>query len=251
MAKSVVGLYNDEILLSFDEKEHCYSVEGRKDHPNGVSQLIKETLGMSPAIGQWMANTSVDARDAGMPSKEAKLAHRIVSKEAATIGKEVHAFAERALIEQRVSLPQDPAAQRGAQAFLTWLHATDIRPIDVERFVFSRQHYYAGRCDFYGEIAGKTCVLDLKTSSGLYREMNFQLAAYAIAIEEELGVKIDQGWIIRLDKKTGKCEPYPVPLTQTLKKGFLMIRDLHRILEYNDKLIEEVKQNGLSRQAAA
>ena len=205
---------------------------------------------MSPAIGQWMANTSVDARDAGMPSKEAKLAHRIVSKEAATIGKEVHAFAERALIEQRVSLPQDPAAQRGAQAFLTWLHATDIRPIDVERFVFSKQHYYAGRCDFYGEITGKTCVLDLKTSSGLYREMPLQLAAYAIAIEEELGVKIDEGWIIRLDKKTGKCEPWKIPLTKTLKDAFLDLRQLHKSLQYTERLLEEVKSNGL-RQAAA
>ena len=53
MSKSVVGLYNDEILISLDEKEHCYSIEGRSDHPNGVTQLIKETLGTSPALMQW------------------------------------------------------------------------------------------------------------------------------------------------------------------------------------------------------
>ena len=250
MAKSVVGLYNDEILLSFDEKEHCYSIEGRKDHPPGVTSIIKETLGTSMGIAQWMANVAVDARDAGMPSKEAKLAHRTISKTATNIGKTVHAWAKRALLEPVLPpLPEDPQARKGCEAFRDWLRATDLGTIHSEMLCFSREHYYAGTLDLLS-IGRKTSLLDLKTSSDVYREMPLQLGGYAICVEEMMGLKIDEGWIVILDKLTGRCKPYPVPITQKLKQTFIHLRDLHRDLPYLDKLTEEVKSNGL-RQAAA
>jgi CRISPR/Cas system-associated exonuclease Cas4 (RecB family) len=173
--------------------------------------------------------------------QEAKSAHRKFSKSATDIGKEVHAFAERALVEQRVTMPQDPQARLGAEAFLGWLHSTEIKPISIERMLFSKAHFYAGTCDFYGHINGELCVMDLKTSSGLYREMPIQLAAYAVALEEETGEHIDHSWIVRLDKKTGKCEPHYIPLRQSLKNAWLAVLEAYRATKLADELVEEVK----------
>src|SRR4029077_10413652 len=127
-----------------------------------------------------------------------------------------------------------------------WYHKTKINCVQSERMVFSKHWYYAGTCDFYGFIDGKRCVMDLKTSSGLYPEMLLQIAAYAIAITEETGEPINDGWIVRLCKKTGKCEPYHIPITNGLKDAFLRVRETHEAMQKVEQQTEEVKTNGLS-----
>ncbi len=257
-----VSLYGGDVRLTFDDALHAYTA-----HLKNTSALtdgkfvpgVTKILGCldKPALIQWAANmagdyplvefdrqqlSSIDRDGLAYLCKEAKTAHRKFSKAATDIGKEVHAFAERALVDQRVKMPIDPQARKGAEAFLGWLHATDMQPINIERMCFSQTHWYAGTCDFYGHINGDMAVMDLKTSSGLYPEMLFQLAAYAIAISEETGERIDHGWIIRLDKKTGRCEPHYIPLRQKLKSGFLSVKAAYDATKVADALVDEVKQ---------
>ncbi len=80
--------------------------------------------------------------------------------------------------------------------------------------------------------------------------MLFQLAAYAIAISEETGERIDHGWIIRLDKKTGKCEPHYIPLRQKLKSGFLSVKAAYDATKIANELVDEVKQASKSGEKA-
>ena len=249
----LVQLYGGEVTLEFDDKLHAYRWREKDLLVSGVTKIIG--ILDKPALVQWAANMASEyvlgevAKHLWPPTedrleeicKEAKTAHRKFSKSATDIGKAVHAFAERALVEHRIRLPEDPQTRKGAEAFLTWLHATDMQPINVERMCFSRTHWYAGTCDFYGHINGDLCVMDLKTSSGLYPEMLFQLAAYAIAISEETGERIDHGYIVRLDKKTGKCEPHYVPLRQSLKSGFLDVKKAYDATKVADALADEVK----------
>lgn len=233
-----ISLYGGEVTLTFDPDAHCYRWVEKNMPVDGVTSILKVLD--KPALVQWAANMAVGhivegVNDIGLEHiddtsfeelcTEAKTAHRKLSKSAADIGSEVHRFAERALIEQRVMLPENPQSRKGAEAFMGWLHAHNIRPISVERIIFSRTWYYAGTCDFFGHVDGQLCVLDLKTSSGLYLEMPLQLAAYAIALEEETGERIENGWIIQLDKKTGKPKPYPIPLTRDVKDAFLRVRE--------------------------
>ncbi len=242
-----ISLYNGDVTLEFDAVKHAYRW-GEKLIP-GVTRIIG--ILDKPALVQWAANMASEyfrdqlnmpgARDIEIICKEAKTAHRRLSKSATDTGKEVHAFAERALVDHRIKMPEEAQARKGAEAFLGWLHATEIRPISVERMVFSKKHYYAGTCDYYGHIYGKLAVMDLKTSSGLYAEMLLQLAAYSIAISEETGEPINDGWVVRLDKKSGKCEPYHIPITNGLRDAFLRVREAHSALQHVETTLKEIK----------
>jgi CRISPR/Cas system-associated exonuclease Cas4 (RecB family) len=97
--------------------------------------------------------------------------------------------------------------------------------------------------DFYGRIDDELCVLDFKTSSGLYLEMPLQLAAYAVAIIEETGERIDTGWIVRLDKKTGKCQPYRIPLTPQTKDAWLRVREAHELVSKIEDQLDGLRKN--------
>lgn len=250
-----IELYGGEVKLEFDGRLHAYRWNDKLIP--GVTKIL--ACLDKPALVAWAANMAVQyitegylaKQEAGEPletsgflslCQEAKSAHRKFSKAATDIGKEVHAFAERALVERRVQMPTDPQARAGAEAFMGWLHATDIKPISVERMLFSKEHFYAGTCDFFGYIDGELSVMDLKTSSGLYREMPIQLAAYAVALSEETGKRIDHGWIVRLDKKTGKPEPHYIPLRHELKQAWLDVRRAYRATQLADDLVTEIKQ---------
>ena len=257
-----LSMYGGDVTLEFDGRKHAYKhVESGLFVP-GVTSILQRLD--KPALVQWAANMAVadmsdrlwvrlnsegpllDMQDVEDAASEAKTAHRRFSKSAADIGSEVHAFAEKALTGQRVSIPKNRQANKGAVAFLDWLHTRKTEPIDCERMVFSKRFFYAGTCDFYGLIDGELCVLDFKTSSGLYLEMLLQLAAYQIAIEEEQGEQIDAGWIVRLDKKTGKFEPYRIPYSNRHRDAFLRVREAHELL---CKIEDEI--DGIRQQAKA
>lgn len=254
MSKSIT-LYGDEVKLDFDSAAHAYRWNG--DFIPGVTTILK--ILDKPALVQWAANCAVEyitngyvARlEAGeMPDQtsflslcqEAKTAHRRLSRAATDIGSSVHTFAESYLADPKTPPPADPQAAKGASALIEWANTHTIEPIHVERMVFSKKHFYAGTVDFFGHIDGELCVLDFKTSSGLYLEMLLQLAAYAVALEEETEQRIDHSWIVRLDKKTGKPTPYYVPLQEKLKKAWLHVRYAYREMQAVDDLLEQVRE---------
>jgi hypothetical protein len=260
MAK-VLSLYGGDVHLEFDDKAHAYFWREKGLPVAGVTSIL--SVLNKPALVQWAANCAAEyianayvaARENGgelEPTaflslcQEAKTAHRKLSSEATDIGSAVHAFAEKVLIDRRASLPSDEKAAKGCAAFLDWFHAHKVEPIHVERMVFSRRWYYAGTVDMFGRLDDELCVLDFKSSSGLYLEMILQLAAYSVALEEETGERIDIGWIVRLDKRTGKCQPYRIPLTDREKDAWLRVREAHQMI---GKIEEQL--DGLRAQRAA
>ena len=140
-------------------------------------------------------------------------------------------------------MPEHPKAVKSASAFLGWRDANKIEPIDLERIVFSRKHFYAGTCDGYGFINGERCVWDYKTSSGLYVEAILQCSgAYAMALEEELDVKIDASWVIRLDKKTGRFYPYRIPFARSHRDAFVHVLNLHKTLNHIEDSLDGLRK---------
>lgn len=255
-----ITLYGGEAHLEFDERKHAYVWKEKGLPVAGVTSILK--ILDKPALVQWAANMAVAHIQQGYLAlqeagemlegsafaalcQDAKTAHRRFSRDAANIGSMVHAFAESVLVDGRATMPTDEKAAAGANAFLTWFRSHKIEPIHVERMVLSRDWYYAGTVDFFGRIDGELCVLDFKTSSGLYLEMLLQLAAYAVALTEETGEQINTGWIVRLDKKSGKCETYKIPLTNQVKDAWLRVREAQ---EQIHKLEESL--DGLRKQAA-
>lgn len=222
--------------LIFDEENHHYTWDGNP--VPGVTSILKviDKPALMPwAIGvtrdYWLEQVNAGRTDWPKIHKESWSANKKISKSAADIGKNVHAYAEAYFKKLTLPALDTDEAKRGVDAFHKWLIAHNVNVKASERFVFSKEHYYAGTCDFVAEIDGVLSVGDIKTSSGIYPEMRMQTAAYQHALEEEKQMKFDVRWIVRFDKKTGEFEAKAFRDFELDFGGFKSALALHRTLQ--------------------
>jgi hypothetical protein len=128
--------------------------------------------------------------------------HEERKQEAAAIGDEVHKWIERYVKGETPAMPETREAQIGVTAFLDWQAANNVKFLSSERVVYSEKHGYIGTLDIEAEVDRKLCLIDIKTSNGIYNTYGLQTAAYVRADEEETGKKYHGRWIIRLSKET-------------------------------------------------
>lgn len=222
--------------LEIDEKAHAYTWGGQ--FVPGVTTILK-VIG-KPELTNWYIKVTRDywleAVKAGRTDfqaihKESWTANKKISQSAADIGTQVHLYAE--CFFKKLPLPEltTDEAKRGVEAFHEWLSAHKIEMMASERLVFSKEHYYAGTCDFVANIDGELAVGDIKTSSGIYPEMLLQTAAYQHALQEEKGITFPVRWIVRFDKKTGKFEAKEFRDFERDFAGFEAALKLHRTLQ--------------------
>ena len=241
-------------LLSFDKEEHLYSAQimgdGGELAPGvpvpGVTTVLKVLAkeALYPWIAKMASEYSFDKVfekvQRGQPitfeflaevRKGAKVAHKNFATKAADIGTEVHAYAEAVLNGTDLPTLSTPQARNGADAFESWLSKNKIEVLEAEKLIFSKRFWYAGTADLYARVNGKLCVLDWKTSTGIWPEYRFQVAAYVQGIQEELGVSIDSYWVLRFDKVTGKFEEKEFRQFQRdFHEGFVPCLTLYRTL---------------------
>lgn len=276
MTKS--NLYDGKLVIDFNEKEHVYTanIDGVSKGPiDGVTGILSRVFGLSPAIAGWRQKLQheyalekyLELNEAGAFPEEfkelkhgpsspfikeltkAKSAWRAVAKQATGVGKRVHLFAEKWEGEP-VPADEDPQYVQGCAAVVEFFQESDFETVSTERVVASLEHWYCGTCDRLIKMDGRFAVMDFKTSkpfvtkwNGPYMEQALQLAAYAIALEQELNIEIHDGYIVRLDKETGRPELHRVQLTLQLKNAWRNVRaiekatgDLERIWTANSQL---------------
>jgi predicted RecB family nuclease len=222
--------------LSFDEAEHMYTFNG--DPVPGVTSILK--IIDKPALMGWAIKVTrdywLDAVNAGRTDyakihKESWNATKKISKDAADIGKQVHLYAEMFFKKQPLPEITTDSAKRGVEGFHKWLEAHRVEVVASERMVYSKQHHFAGTCDFVAKVDGVLAVGDIKTSSGIYDEYRLQTAAYQHALQEEKNMKFDVRWIVRFDKKTGEFEAKAFREFDLDMQGFLAALTLSRTLK--------------------
>lgn len=111
--------------------------------------------------------------------------------QAADIGTMAHAMVEyhinfpereRAIEDvKRQFNPTDEDLKKAAKAFdayLMWQSMTKLKIVDQEMQLVSEEYQFGGCPDAIGEINGELCLLDWKTSTGVYPDYMIQLAAY-------------------------------------------------------------------------
>jgi hypothetical protein len=209
--------------LTFNEKRHMYFWDGK--HVPSVTTIISRLN--KPLLIQWAANCAVEhivqgigAKEGAVPLpqllEEARKAHLTKKEDAADIGTAVHKYAQAALTGKPEPRDLPPGAIEACAAFWKWVEQHRIEPVAVERRVMSREHMYAGTCDFYGYIDDRLSVLDFKTGNGIYDEAWWQTSGYSEALIEEhtdyqnhrVLIDIPIRWIVHLNKTTGQCEVY-------------------------------------------
>jgi len=145
------------------------------------------------------------------------------------------------------------------RGFLNWCNTYKPEPKETEKIVWSKKYKYAGTLDFIGLITIKEnktkvqtrAVIDWKTSKGIYREYELQLASYWEAIKEEeenqsgqmpilyivqLGVNKCGYRVVEVDNATDKVEQF-----LNLKKTFDYLYPDYK--PYNYEFLDSYKLN--------
>lgn len=112
----------------------------------------------------------------------------------AGIGTLVHAMiledlsgGERRADRDQFSADQNSLADNSFLSYLEWKRGlSSIEPCLLEHKIISERHRFGGTFDFYGRVNGEYTLIDFKTSKGVYTEHFIQLAAYDIALRENL-----------------------------------------------------------------
>jgi len=252
------NLYNNKIKLEFDEAKHKYLVDGKIVY--GVTGIL--SVLSTPALINWAVKLTADkVREMKqyIPDsledvlKAAKYEHYRVSKEARELGTRVHRVADSWFFENKLELIEEmlkveSTDERNAlRAFIKLVKDVKMEREFGERKIYSKKHGYAGTVDFIGKIEGVETVADYKTSRAIYPSYFIQAAAYAQAIEEELGKKIKQTAVIRIAKdgtleiKTDKKWKEKLPVFLAMKSIYewqmsLVGKDLDKkVEEQNNK----------------
>jgi len=166
---------------------HTYYIDGAK--VDGVTTIINKGL-PKPALVKWAASTAAAAAvdrwdelaqlDVSQRLKILTDAPNAARDTAGVRGTRIHALADKLAHGQQVPVPDELAGH--VEACVKFLDDWDVEEIWTESPVFSRQWQYAGTLDLIAKVAGKTWLLDWKTSrSGAFGDTAFQLAAYRYA----------------------------------------------------------------------
>ena len=90
-------------------------------------------------------------------------------------------------------------AENATLSFFEWEKTHHVEPVLIEEPMVSEQYKFGGTIDCLGKINGSLCLLDFKTSSGIFPEMMVQVVAYRQLLAEH-GHKVDQTTILRIGR---------------------------------------------------
>jgi hypothetical protein len=285
-----IWFYEGKCEIRFDKESHrYYRVEelGNLTLLRGVTNVV-HIIDRSMALMPWAAKkvaekmirlVATETRDGQIylvPMTlayftqlvmEAKKAPNEEKEEAGDIGHMAHACLEDSIrhaldhtedhiVRELKNLPTDEKAATAANSAFNWMKAHNVRWIETEGKIYSKQYGYAGTMDglaYVDSCTDRTCcrssftnhlsLIDWKSSNYLYIEFLFQTASYQHAKQEESGIKIEDRWVLRLGKnedEAGKFEPWymgPEDFQQDLD-GFLACL---RLVELVDSVTDRMK----------
>jgi hypothetical protein len=143
----------------------------------------------------------------------------------------------------------DERATQAVKSALAWMRAHNVKWLQTEDKIYSKQYEYAGTMDGLAYVDSCTdpaccrehythrlCLIDWKTSNTLKLEYCLQTAAYQQALQEEKNTPIESRWVLRLGKseeEAGKFEPWFLSNDdfKTDLEGFLACLRLTRLVD--------------------
>lgn len=273
--KLVAELYNGDIKVEFNPANHCYTVNGKRAGASVTA--ITGIVDKSTPLKYWVANLIAeflhDIKKAGRAItkkniEEARALHTKTSDEAKSKGQIVHDYAEQFAIAQIAGLEapeipeDDEQVANGILAFLKWTDQKQVKFLDAEKIVYSKEHDYIGLMDVKFTMGAEEHKIihagDYKTGSPRknkrmrdkkpvyfldpYPEHRYQVSAYQEADAEESGTEYGNKWIMYFDKENGdfhafECEEHE----DDLLTFYACKRVLMRGKELNKQISEAIK----------
>jgi hypothetical protein len=181
----------------------------------------------------------------------AKRNFRDYTERAAETGSIAHDWIERyikAKIANRPhdeALPEDERAANGVRSFLNWEAENHVQWLASERKIYSLKYGFAGTMDALAIVNGVMAVIDFKTSNHLHRlSYGMQTAAYQAAQMEELGLDIQERWILRLSKVDAEFETMHLG-PETFQHDFtcfLSLLDAYTNIQFHEQMEREARE---------
>jgi len=204
-------LYKGKVEIKFFPESHQYWVNGKRK--TGVTTIIGVVDKSRPLVS-WATELARDYLLGFYTKNRREITeadiykacnlHSEKKQEAADIGTEIHDWVEKHIKGENPEMPESKEAQIGVTSFLQWKEENKVSFLSSERVVYSKKHDYIGKMDIEAKVNGKLCLIDIKSSNGLYNTYNLQTAAYVMADEEENGRNYKGRWLIRVAKETEK-----------------------------------------------
>lgn len=243
-------------ILEHDEEGHLYLLDGKP--LDGVTSILSVGYPKSQGLVSWQIKEGVkwalenkDKLPLEEILKQAPTAHKEALDTAADIGTTVHDYAYHTEKGLPFTIPDDEIVKKCCEQFDEWRLTNQDEIIALEELVCSVSLKYAGRFDRLSNRQGIVTLSDYKTSSNFFITQFVQMAAYAIAIEEWMGIEVQDIEIIRFDKKTGKLSTRnlqqladtvdlkPATCMKRLKSAFASILEVYKFKNKFDKYIRK------------
>lgn len=240
-----------ETNFTFNPKNHTYELDGKK--MTGVTTVLGVIA--KPALIQWAADMACNwLKENCSPDphwgdgkwyqvsdehlEEARKAHARKKEDAGAKGTDVHAQVEE-LIKFWIAENEGWAMGIGrndyskmVQPFIDWSITNNVRFLESEKKVYSREWWVAGTADFTCEIDGKRYVGDLKTMKKVWdRTPFFQTAAYRKMLQEMGEPPYDGTIIVNINKETNELSEHRSYRTEADESCFEAALALYRNLE--------------------
>jgi hypothetical protein len=211
----------------------------------------------SGALIKWAYRQGRDHQrleSAGLPAPSDLYAKDATTAQAALAGTIAHDMIETFILGQhpasneeivaveiaakyKAGTDEGPTAEvlaRARNAFkqaIKWLGNTNIKVTHTELGLMSKTHRFGGTLDAVGVDAdGAIVLLDWKTSNAVYGDYLYQLAAYALLLEENHPELTPTGFhLLRFAKESADFAHHSFGELDQEKRGFILMRELYEI----------------------
>jgi CRISPR/Cas system-associated exonuclease Cas4 (RecB family) len=222
----------------FEEGRHIHTLNGKP------LMGITTVLGVisKPMLIQWSANMAVDyIKDNWFDKqetlegweevlKEARTAHRKKKEKAGDWGTAVHLAIENWIKLKKEEPELDDVGMKVFNQFRAWAEENSVKFLESEKHLWSEKMWTGGIVDLVIEMDGKRYIADIKTSSGIYNEAFFQMAAYDLMLKEMGEGKDIAGYIVINLKKDGTMDLKMATDMQLNQDAFLSALSLYKII---------------------
>lgn len=212
-----------ESKFTFDPNKHLYYLDGKP--LTGVTSILAVIA--KPALIQWAANMACDhvrnnhkidwtnTEEIEALLTEAAKAHRKKKEKAGEQGTDTHAEIEKYVkgcIEYLGGVakngpPIAPNSSEALKSFDYWARENNIKFIESEKRMYSREWWLAGTTDLVFEKDGQRFVGDVKTMKKIWDRVPYlQMAAYMKMLKETDPIEYHGTCIINIPKETNIVE---------------------------------------------
>ena len=198
----------------------------------------------SGALMKWAYSTGREHGRLEALGQEAPASLYDVTTKAADIGTAAHAMVEvsinggdpmMAAAYLALKPDEQPKAVNAFDMYRQWASMSNLEILHQELPLVSERFRFAGTPDAIGRVNGQLCLVDWKTSNGVYADYLLQLAAYRQLWEENNSEKPLVGGfhLCRFSKEHGDFAHH---YYSELEKAWDMFRHLRAAYEYDGEL---------------